>query len=186
MTSVELVNPATGNPFPSFEHNTTHVVAVPEDAEWELYVQVGEPGELRVESQGRLICTRPIDPTTRLLPLRELLSGTAEHSAHHPVGGLLAITRRLGERQRQPVTEFSVSVLQHNPRPTVAATYNFRLLPPEEYEKAYVAHLTQVERKQPDYGLNFVVDWQLAPRRCFNCETILSGSNCTNCGADQE
>ena len=78
MTSVELVNPATDSPFRSFEHNTTRMVALPEGADWELYVQVDQPGELKVESQGRSICTRPIDPTIRLLPLAELLSGKAE------------------------------------------------------------------------------------------------------------
>lgn len=187
MNTVHLCNPTVEEPFDSFVEGTTTYVCFPEGAECQLYVSVNAPGRLKIESQGVELRSTPVDPTTRCFPLNEIL-GLYE-PLRPPPSLLFSLAHRLSERSRR-VSEFSVVITQNERNPEVAATYNFKLLDPRQYEAACADSLGR-RRRSVDQGQSIAIEMhsstdQLDQHRCWNCNEPLPGTPCRKCGADPE
>lgn len=185
MTTVHICNPAEEEPFRSFVDGTTTVVCLPEGAECQLYVDTDAPGQLRIESDGENLSSQPVDSSSRCFALNEVLS---LNQPSHPAASLiLSLANKLAGRPRR-VTEFSVIVTRNDGNPAVAATYNFKLLNPSEFEEAFTAHLEN--RRSSCSCAALASDRQLSVECdepcCWNCNELLPGSPCKHCGAEQE
>ena len=135
MNTCHLCNPAHNEPFRSFVEGTTTYVCVPDGAECQLYADVDAPGQLKIESAGEEICSQPVDPSKRLFPLTGLLRFDLPWKP--PASLLTSLVTRLSERMKR-VTDFTVTITQRLSGP-VAATYNFKLLNPADFEAALTA-----------------------------------------------
>jgi len=184
MNTCHLCNQAQNEPFRSFVDGTTTYVCIPDGADCQLYADVDAPGELKIESHGKEICTEPVDPSKRRFPLSQVLRLNLPWQA--PATLLSSLSSRVSERLRR-VSDFTVTITQKLGNPTVAATYNFKLLSPSDYEEAFTASLErrpQTGRQTSAIDLHIPVD----PERqcCWNCNEPLPGSPCKKCAAEQE
>lgn len=184
MNIARICNPEAEEPFHSFCDRTTTYVRLPECNDCQLYLEVDEPGQLVIEADGAELYSCPIDPNMRLVPLTPVLNPVMRRGARSV---LSVFTHSFAERQ--PIRDFKV-VVKHTeqPSPSVAATFNFRLLTPAEYDRVYADHVA--ECGQPLHHHSLVVDWQPdEEKRCWNCKEVLpedSLRQCKQCGADQE
>ncbi len=184
MNIARVCNPEAEEPFHCFCDRTTTCVRLPQGSNCQLYIQVDEPGQLVIEADGAELYSCPVDPGTRLFPLSPVLNPAVRRDAR----SILSVFANsiVG---RQPIRDFKV-VVKRSDRPSapVAATFDFRLLAPAEYDRAYQEHVSECCRPLSQRAL--VVDWQPeAEKRCWNCRQLLpaeSPAYCKQCGADQE
>lgn len=187
MNTIQICNPSAEKPFPSFEQNTTTYVCLPDNTDCQLYVQVEQPGELIVESDGEELRSFPIDPSKHIVPLSSVLNPVV------PARGRSLFTKLTsgGGRSRK-IRNFSVIVKRNDePQPVVAAIFHFVLLNLDQYQHAYTRHLEQCEECNPRPSLpeRLIVDWE-APdtKRCWHCQEMIesTATECAHCGSEQD
>src|SRR4030095_2264611 len=163
-----LCNQAQNEPFRSFVDGTTTYVCIPDGAECQLYADVDAPGQLKIESHGKEISSEPVDPSKRRFPLSQILRLNLPWKP--PTTTLLmSLSRRLSERVRR-VTDFTVTITQKLGSPEVAATYNFKLLSPSDFEEAFTASLER-RRQTNRHEETFAIDLHMPvepDRQCWN------------------
>ena len=184
MNTCHLCNQAQNEPFRSFVDGTTTYVCIPDGADCQLYANVEAQGELKIESHGKEICTEQVDPSKHRFPLSQVLRLNLPWQA--PATLLSSLSSRVSERLRR-VSDFTVTITQK--LGTVAATYNFKLLSPSDFEEAFTASLErrrQTGRHAQTSAIDLHIPVDPEHQCCWNCNEPHPGSPCKKCAAEQE
>jgi hypothetical protein len=181
MISARICNIFGGATLRSFADNITTRVCLPDGAQPQLALTVQEPGYLHLESDGQAITVLPVDPTTRAIPLADLLNGRNTVAGINPLRSALTAVSR---SRSGAIRAFKLVISKDRQGRDVAATFDFHLMPRTDFESA-LSDFISSRRCQSASPLE--VQRQLEPpARCWNCENPGVISPCPECGADQE
>jgi hypothetical protein len=137
--TVRICNPVRQEPYPSFLHQTTQYVAVPHCSPYLLYVDSDEACTVSLQVAGREVMSLDVGAEPTHIPLSDLPVPKAQ-----PDGLMDLLASKLARRKQAcppRLHAFSAVFVRNTPDRQVAATFDFHVLCPTEFEPARAFHL---------------------------------------------
>ena len=194
MISVHVCSNVADQPFETFIdlESTTRFVSVPQGVvNGSLSVQSDEPCFLTILRNEEEVFSAPLSEARKSFPLAQLLTpapaSRPRRDAHALLSKVLRPAKLAFSEPEVPAHPTLTAVLRKDgPEGEVLGTYEFVLLPLDEFDRAHADYHRSREPRVPAPQFTNDARSPKDARNCWNCQAPIACGTCNNCGCGQE
>jgi len=195
MITVHVCSNVADKPFETFIdlESTTRFVAVPQGATGLMSVQSDEPCFLTVFRNDEEVLATPITEPRQSYPLAQFFQSEPPSHSRRDGHALLSMVLRpaklaFSQPELEPKHPTLTAVLRKDgPEGEVLGTYEFVLLPQDEFERAHSDYHRSREPRVPAPVFTNDARSPKDAHNCWNCQAPINAcGSCANCGCGQE